>query len=1329
MKTITSTTALRILLLLAAILPFTKANAYDFEVGKLQYSITSISTVTVTGTNSNDYSIEIPNHVTFNNIEYTVTAIGDSAFYNTYISDAIIPETITSIGVAAFKKCNLSNLTLEAMIPPEMHDSFDQHEKPTSFIIDETYGCQNILVLSVYKEAYPYYKNLNDQHHFFSLISCIDGEATEAPYLEKDFKYCPYTGKPYSCTITIQGEEDSYIFVRHNDLQQEGCGSFYNNVFYCVYCYICRSTEYYLEARAISEGKKQSEVEMTGGYLRAPWLENFSFIDSNICYFTDQNEAKVTAYTYRDPCDGYVSHNLYGGDLEIPETVSYNNTIYPVTTICDRAFNNSILENITISNSVTTIGESAFSKSYLKSISIPNSVTVIGDSAFSNCSDLESITIPNSITCIFPNTFHGCTGLTKVNITDLESWCNIDFMRCPDGFYSSNPLHYAHHLYLNGTEVKDLVFPDSITSIGIFAFDSCSGLTSINTGNSIRHINPSAFQYCCGLINAIIGNSVGDIDYCAFYGCTELTFLTIGNNVSLINGNAFEGCPNITIIKCLGITPAEAWDANIFDDCVYQNAILYVPMDAVEAYKNAEGWKLFQHIVGFYDYDYEVDGVYYMKTSDNEVTVVQGDNPYQGVVSIPETVTYEGVTYNVTGISSGAFADATLQSLILPVSIANVEDGAFDGCHINSLIITGNGAWTAGAIAGEIDNLYVMSTVTGIEGLQVNPTTIYSYSTVPPTCNDNTFTGYDGTLHVPASSLAAYFTAPYWSNFINITGDAVEPTRITFNNDSVEVLVGNQLSLNATITPSNAVPRDVIWTTSDESIATVNDGAITALKAGECDIKAYLLDKTATCHVTVTEITPTEVTLNQEFAKLEIGSQLTLTATVLPDNATDKQVTWSTTNSAVATVDSLGHVTAVGDGECFITATCRDKQAMCHVIVVDHFIYITLDEHDVRLMPNHMMTLTPTVSPANTTLVVTSSDPTVAAARMANGNIQLVGIKEGSTVITVNSTDGYAEADSCLIKVYTLRGDVNSDGFINISDVTTLINRLFSGTTPAISEENADANNDGKITIADVTALISSLLSGEPLPPKDEPIEGVETFTVNGVTFTMVAVEGGTFTMGATPEQGTNDPWTVEYPTHEVTLSSFSIGETEVTQALWQAVMGSNPSNFTGDLSRPVEMVSWDDCLDFIARLNQMTGKTFRLPTEAEWEYAARGGNKTLTYKYAGSNDIDEVAWWDTNSCDGVGPDSPDYGTHPVALKKANELGLYDMSGNVWEWCQDWFGNYSSEPQTNPTGPSSGDNRVYRGGSWINYAKNCRVSSRFHWAIDGANNIGLRLVL
>ena len=746
-------------------------------------------------------------------------------------------------------------------------------------------------------------------------------------------------------------------------------------------------------------------------------------------------------------------------------------------------------------------------------------------------------------------------------------------------------------------------------------------------------------------------------------------------------------------------------------------------MSAIDAYMNADGWGQFQHIVGFnnynYDYDFEADGIFYQMASDGKVFVARDENGYQGIITIPTNVTYEGVTYNVAGISSGAFADATLQSLILPVSIAHVEDGAFDGCHINSLIITGNGSWTAGAIAGEIDNLYVMSTVTGIKGLQVNPTTIYSYSTVPSTCNDNTFTGYDGALHVPASSLAAYFTAPYWSNFINIVGDAVEPTGIKLNNDSIEVLVGNQLSLTATITPSNAVPRDIIWTSSDEDIATVNDGAITALKAGECDIKAYLLDKTATCHVTVTEVIPTEVTLNQEFAKLEIGSQLTLTATVLPDNATDKQVTWSTTNSSVATVNDTGTVTAVSEGECFITATCRDKQAMCHVIVVDHFIYITLDEHDVRLLPNHMMTLTPTVSPANTTLVATSSDPTVAAARMANGSIQLVGIKEGTTVITVNSTDGYAEAGSCLVKVYTLRGDVNSDGFNNISDVTALINRLFSGPAPTISEENADANNDGKISIADVTALINSLLSGEPLPPKDEPIEDNLTFTVNGVTFTMVAVEGGTFTMGATPEQG-DDALDGEKPAHQVTLSDYAIGQTEVTQALWVAVMGTNPSRFKDRPENPVELVDWNDCQAFITQLNQLTGKQFRLPTEAEWEYAARGGNKSQGYKYAGSNNVDEVAWYSDNCSS----------TQPVGTKKGNELGIYDMSGNVWEWCQDYYGSYTSAAQTNPTGPSTGTDRIRRGVGWNGSSSSGRVSHRSsREETYKYNSQGLRLAL
>lgn len=214
-------------------------------------------------------------------------------------------------------------------------------------------------------------------------------------------------------------------------------------------------------------------------------------------------------------------------------------------------------------------------------------------------------------------------------------------------------------------------------------------------------------------------------------------------------------------------------------------------------------------------------------------------------------------------------------------------------------------------------------------------------------------------------------------------------------------------------------------------------------------------------------------------------------------------------------------------------------------------------------------------------------------------------------------------------------------------------------------------------------------------------IQDGRTFTVNGVSFTMVPVEGGTFQMGATSEQG-SDVVDQEKPVHNVTLSSYSIGQTEVTQALWTAVMGSNPSRRLSDIL-PVEKVSWNDCQTFITKLNQLTGKNFRLPTEAEWEYAARGGKQSKGYKYSGSNTIGDVAWYNENSDK----------THPVATKQPNELGLYDMSGNVLEWCQDWYGSYSSSAQSNPTGPSSGSFRVYRGGDYFNSAEVCRVSYRF----------------
>ncbi len=241
----------------------------------------------------------------------------------------------------------------------------------------------------------------------------------------------------------------------------------------------------------------------------------------------------------------------------------------------------------------------------------------------------------------------------------------------------------------------------------------------------------------------------------------------------------------------------------------------------------------------------------------------------------------------------------------------------------------------------------------------------------------------------------------------------------------------------------------------------------------------------------------------------------------------------------------------------------------------------------------------------------------------------------------------------------------------------------------------------------------------------------IKTFTVNGVSFSMVEVDGGSFTMGATAEQSSvaNDD---EKPAHKVTLSKFSISQTEVTQQLWEAVMGTNPSQFKGK-NRPVEGISRADCDEFLKKLSKLTGKKFRLPTEAEWEFAARGGTKSRGFKYSGSNKLDDVAWFAANSFAGIEENNSNYGTHDVAKKQPNELGLYDMSGNVWEFCQDVYCQYKGNDQKNPVKksrrPTTDTEYVDRGGSWNMEDSFCRISYRDKEVVYGKGDTGIRLAM
>lgn len=753
----------------------------------------------------------------------------------------------------------------------------------------------------------------------------------------------------------------------------------------------------------------------------------------------------------------------------------------------------------------------------------------------------------------------------------------------------------------------------TVTSIGFNAFYCHHGVTSIRIPNTVTTIKNQAFIYADALKSVYFSSSVTTIENYAFY-----------DNHSL------------TTIYCMSSTPPNMGGQG-FDASQEETMSIYVPSNSINAYKSSSYWEHFSNFSPINTCDFMVDGIYYRNMGNGEVFVTNKDvdfNCYSGHVIIPETVTYNGVVFDVSGITENAFMNCSnVASLKIPVTINTIENDAFLGCSIPTLFISGSGEWTAGALGFKVEDLFIESEIASIAGMNIDASDIYCFATDPPICDENTFLSYDSKLHVPPTSFSWYFTAPYWMDLFDITGDAnfVELNSIKLSQDYTTLKIGEQLKLETTFNPNNPTYNGITWTSSNEDVAVVNEGTITALSIGECDIIASCQSIKDTCHVTV-----------------------------------------------------------VGD--------------------------IRFNLHNVMVLPNHMVTLTPIIKPASANIIVTSSNPSIAVARIANDKIQVAGMSEGSATITITSSEGYDSPDSCLVTVFTELGDVNCDGYVNIGDVTSLIDHLLGSDTGVFKAGNADTNRDNNVSIADVTRLIDYLLGGVDLNAAAN-----ETFNVNGIEFKMIHVEGGSFIMGATPEQ-VGEAHSDEYPTHEVKLASFSIGGTEVTQELWQAVMGNNPSSDNSDGKYPVNNISWNDCQTFISNLNTITGKHFRLPTEAEWEFAARGGNMSKGFKHAGSNNLNEVAWYGSNS-NGL--------PHVVGLKKPNELGIYDMNGNVWEWTQDWYGLYSSEAQMNPTGPSSGSLKVNRGGCWNTDSQHTRVSGvrQTYSTSFGDSGEGFRLAL
>ena len=751
--------------------------------------------------------------------------------------------------------------------------------------------------------------------------------------------------------------------------------------------------------------------------------DNFQLIKGKINYFgiqfEDSNEHTLKVSLIHSMINQSTFEN---NEYLIKVTIGTS-----ITSIGSDAFSGcSSLTSVTIPNSVTSIGDWAFSGcSGLTSVTIGNSVTEIGQFAFSSCTGLTSVDIGNSVPTINAGAFSGCSSLTSVNITDLASWCNIVF--CTE---DANPLSYAHNLYLNGIKVTNLVIPNTVTAINDCTFYNCTSLTSVTIPNSVTLISGRAFISCTGLTSIVVES--GNTKYDSRNNCNAI--------IETATNTLITGCMN-TIIP---------------------NSVTSI------------GWAAFEGCTGL--------------TS----------------VTIPNSV---------TSIGWHAFAGCTgLKSVTIPNSVTSISDYAFSGCSgLTSVTIFGQGAWYynsskmngLGQIISQLKTVNIGCGITSLRKFGFTPDVINCYAETPPTCSSSTFYNYDSDLHVPTTSIANYFMADYWQNF-NIINDL---SKVTLDKENADIVLWETLALTATVIP---VGDEVLWTSTNPWVAAVDEnGVVTATGGGECDIYATLASshdaEYAICHINVSHAYIT-LSLSEDSLEMNVGDEHILNAFITPDN-TGLIPTWSSTDESVAVVED-GVVIAVGKGECDITATVLDQTAICHVTVTNN-VTITLNIESAIIGASQMLTVYPSCAPdVPVELVVTSSDPSVAVARVVNRTnapaedlltftekdmvlahfnslesqytkapayasekaITIVGVKNGTATITVTTANGKATPAILELRVV----DVNSDNVVTAADVTALYDYLLN--EDLTYYDTSDINGDGNITAADITAVYNLLL-------------------------------------------------------------------------------------------------------------------------------------------------------------------------------------------------------------------------------------------------------------